>query len=133
MICWIHIYYKQIGCTMYFICNAYITKIHMFHLSKNSHIHNFSSALSFSSKFQYNEFFCNKLSSNSSYLHFNSKFDFFPHQTLGPNSPGPLTDDWKVTDDSSVNFHDKFFLHFLLKFRKNEEKTCHGNLWMSRP
>ena len=30
------------------------------------------------------------------------------------NSPGPLTDDWKVTDDSSVNFHEGFFLHFLL-------------------
>ena len=28
---------------------------------------------------------------------------------LWPNSPGPLTDDWKVTDDSSVNFHDVFF------------------------
>ena len=42
-----------------------------------------------------------------------------------PNSPGPLTDDWKVTDNSSVNFDDKFFLHFLLKFSENEEKTCH--------
>ena len=30
-----------------------------------------------------------------------------------PNSPGPITDDWKVTDDSSVNFHG-VFLHFLL-------------------
>ena len=35
-----------------------------------------------------------------------------------PNSPGPLTDDWKVTDDSSVNFHDKFFLHFILNFSR---------------
>ena len=31
---------------------------------------------------------------------------------IRPNSPGPLT------DDSSVNFHDKFFLHFLLKFSR---------------
>ena len=38
-----------------------------------------------------------------------------------------------LMDYSSVNFHDKFFLHFLLKFRKNEEKTCHGNLRMSHP
>ena len=38
--------------------------------------------------------------------------------TSRPNSPGPLTDDWKVTDDSSVNFHDKFFLHFLLNFSR---------------
>ena len=30
-------------------------------------------------------------------------------------------------DDSSINFHDKFFLHFLLKFCK----TCHENLRMS--
>ena len=37
------------------------------------------------------------------------------------------------TDNSSANFHDKFFLHFLLNFSKNEEKTCrHGNLLMSR-
>ena len=27
------------------------------------------------------------------------------------------------TDDSSVNFHDKFFLHFLLKFRKKWRKN----------
>ena len=26
------------------------------------------------------------------------------------------------TDDSSVNFHDKVFLHFLLKFRKKMKK-----------
>ena len=31
---------------------------------------------------------------------------------LRPNSPGPLTDNWKVTDDSSVNFHDMFFFIF---------------------
>ena len=35
------------------------------------------------------------------------------------------------TDDSSVNFHDKVFLHFLKKMAKNEEKPCHGNLQMS--
>ena len=40
-----------------------------------------------------------------------------------PNSPGPLMDDWKVTDDSSVNFHDMFFFNF----------CYHGNLWMSCP
>ena len=28
------------------------------------------------------------------------------------NSPGPLTDDWKVTDDSSVNFMTSFFFFF---------------------
>ena len=28
-----------------------------------------------------------------------------------------------LTDDSSVNFHDKFFLHFLLKFRKKWRKN----------
>ena len=47
-----------------------------------------------------------------------------------PNSPGPLMDYWKVTDDSSVNFHDKFFLHFMLKFsrkwRKNLSWKCMG-------
>ena len=43
----------------------------------------------------------------------------------GPNSPGPL-----ITDDSSVNFHDKFFLHFLLKFSRKLRNTLHGNLWM---
>ena len=34
-----------------------------------------------------------------------------------PNSPGPLT------DDSSVNFHDKFFLHFLVNFSKKWSKN----------
>ena len=38
------------------------------------------------------------------------------------NSPGPLTDDWKVTDDSSVNFHDVFFFIFCYNLVKNEEK-----------
>ena len=41
---------------------------------------------------------------------------------LWPNSPGPLTDDWKVTDDSSVNFHDVFFFIFNQIIAKNEEK-----------
>ena len=38
------------------------------------------------------------------------------------NSPGPLTDDWKVMDDSSVNFHDVFFFIFCQIIAKNEEK-----------
>ena len=41
---------------------------------------------------------------------------------LRPNSPGPLTDDWKVTDDSSVNFHGVFFFIFCYNLAKNEEK-----------
>ena len=41
---------------------------------------------------------------------------------LGPNSPGPLTDNWKVTDDSSINFHDVFFFIFCQIIAKNEEK-----------
>ena len=39
-----------------------------------------------------------------------------------PNSPAPLTDDWKVTDDLSVNFHDMFFFIFCQIIAKNEEK-----------
>ena len=39
-----------------------------------------------------------------------------------PNLPAPLTDDWKVTDDSSVNFHDVFFFIFCQIIAKNEEK-----------
>ena len=31
-------------------------------------------------------------------------------------------DDWKVTDDSSVNFHDVFFFIFCYNLSKNEEK-----------
>ena len=42
--------------------------------------------------------------------------------SLRPNSPGPLTDDWKVTDDSSVNFHDVFYFIFCQIIAKNEEK-----------
>ena len=38
------------------------------------------------------------------------------------NSPAPLTDDWKVTDDSSVNLHDRFFFIFCYNLAKNEEK-----------
>ena len=41
---------------------------------------------------------------------------------LKPNSPAPLTDDWKVTDDSSVNYHDVFFFIFGYNLAKNEEK-----------
>ena len=41
---------------------------------------------------------------------------------LRPNSPAPLTDDWKVTDNSSVNFHDVFFFIFCYNLAKNEEK-----------
>ena len=43
-------------------------------------------------------------------------------ERLRPNSPGALTDDWKVTDDSSVNFHDMFFFSFCQIIAKNEEK-----------
>ena len=39
-----------------------------------------------------------------------------------PNSPGPLMDDWKVMDDSSVNFYDGFFFIFCYDLAKNEEK-----------
>ena len=42
--------------------------------------------------------------------------------TYRPNSPGLLTDNWKVTDDSSVNFHDVFFFIFCYNLSKNEEK-----------
>ena len=42
--------------------------------------------------------------------------------SLGPNSPAPLTDNWKVMDDSSVNFHDVFFFIFCQIIAKNEEK-----------
>ena len=38
------------------------------------------------------------------------------------NSPGPLMDDWNVTDNSSVNFHDMFFFIFCYNLAKNEEK-----------
>ena len=40
---------------------------------------------------------------------------------LWPNSPAPLMDDWKVTDNSSVNFHDVFFFIFGCNLAKNEE------------
>ena len=39
-----------------------------------------------------------------------------------PNSPGPLTDDWKVTEDSSVNLHDMFFFISCQIIAKNGEK-----------
>ena len=41
---------------------------------------------------------------------------------LRPNSPDPLMDDWKVTDNSSINFHDVFFFIFCYNLAKNEEK-----------
>ena len=37
------------------------------------------------------------------------------------------------TEDTSVNFHDRFFLHFAKNSAKNEEKPCHGNLRMTCP
>ena len=46
------------------------------------------------------------------------------HLPLKAEFPGPLTDDWKVKEDSSVNFHDKFFLHCLLNF----SRKCRKNL-----
>ena len=50
--------------------------------------------------------------------------DFLPDSAVRhrPNSPAPLTDDWKVTDNSSVNFHDVFFFIFCYNLAKNEEK-----------
>ena len=42
--------------------------------------------------------------------------------TLRPNSPAPLTDDWKVMDNSSINFHDVLFFIFCYNLAKNEEK-----------
>ena len=41
---------------------------------------------------------------------------------LRPNSPASLTDNWKVTDNSSVNFHEVFFFIFCQIIAKNEEK-----------
>ena len=41
---------------------------------------------------------------------------------LGINSPGPLMDDWKVTDYSSINFHDVFYFIFCQIIAENEEK-----------
>ena len=40
---------------------------------------------------------------------------------LRPNSPGPHMDNWKVTDNSCVNFHDVFFFIFCYNLAKNEE------------
>ena len=39
-----------------------------------------------------------------------------------PNSPAPFADDWKDTDNSSVNFHDVFFFIFCQIIAKKEEK-----------
>ena len=43
-------------------------------------------------------------------------------KVLWPNSPAPLMDNWKVMDDSSINFHDVFFFIFCQIIAKNEEK-----------
>ena len=40
-----------------------------------------------------------------------------------PNSPAPLTDDWKVTDNSSINFHDVFFFIFAIIWQKMKKNT----------
>ena len=62
------------------------------------------------------------------YMYFTKNKHSFIHSNnlsisrLRPDSPGPLTDDWKVTDDSSVNFHDVFFFIFCQIIAKNEEK-----------
>ena len=52
---------------------------------------------------------------------------FSPNECPGlsrhmPNSPGLLTDDWKVTDNSSINFRDVFFFIFCFNLAKKEEK-----------
>ena len=57
-----------------------------------------------------------------SYVTFQSSISGPGEFSLRPNSPTPLTDDWKVTDDSSVNFHDVFFFIFCYNLAKNEEK-----------
>ena len=49
-------------------------------------------------------------------------FKKYYNNSVRPNSPAPLTDNWKVTDDSSVNFHDMFFFIFCQIIAKNEEK-----------
>ena len=43
-----------------------------------------------------------------------------------PNSPDPLTDDWKVMDDSSVNFHDEFFFIFCTSWKFMDESSVSG-------
>ena len=40
-----------------------------------------------------------------------------------PNSPGPLTDDWKVKEDSSIKFHDVFFFIFAIIWQKMKKNT----------
>ena len=47
---------------------------------------------------------------------------YYSRYLYRPNSPGPLANDWKVTDDSSINFHDVFFFIFCQIIAKNEEK-----------
>ena len=43
--------------------------------------------------------------------------------SLWPNSTGPLTDDWKVMDNSSVNFHDMFSSFFAIIWQKMNKNT----------
>ena len=52
--------------------------------------------------------------------------------TFRPKSPAPLMDNWKVTDNSCVNFNDVFFFIFAIIWQKRK-KTHHGDLRMSRP
>ena len=58
----------------------------------------------------------------------------FSHVLLGQIRLPHLRIHKYFTDDSSVNFLDKVFLHFLSNScKKNKEKYSHGNLQMSRP
>ena len=59
------------------------------------------------------------------YIQGSSMNDSMAKLRLRPNSPGPLTDDWKVMDDSSKNFMTSFFFIFCSILAENEEKTCH--------
>ena len=51
--------------------------------------------------------------------------DYQVSTRLRPNSPGPLMDDWKVTDDSSVNFMTSFSSFSAKIQQKMKKKTCH--------
>ena len=69
--------------------------------------------------FQYNSHFA-MLIAHKTFLKYHNWYNLL--FSYRPNSPAPLTDDWKVTDDSSVNFHDVFFFIFCYNLAKNEEK-----------
>ena len=43
-----------------------------------------------------------------------------------------LMDDWKVTDDSSINFHDMFFFIFSQIIAKNEAQHTMENNWPTK-